>query len=204
MIDMAKYRKDETSPEALERVLKTNVIITDEGILSFTDFAEALEKQLPKGLKGVFTGQTREDLTKEHFREYLSKAPDSPTKMIGESESHFEKRKQEYENKLQRLRDEMKIQKVEVTKREQQKIQQAIIEQGEQFVKSIQIKQKAKSGKEYTRTFQRWTQLQMRYIQKRIEMGNKELTNSFNAQFGANRTLSSVKTMKLRLKKKMK
>jgi len=204
VIDMAKYRKDETSPEALERVLNTNVVVTQEGILSFNDFADELERQLPKGLKGVFTGETRNELTKEHFKDYLSKAPDNLSQAIGESDEHFEKRNKEYADSLDKARKENRVEKVRVSKQEQQKIQQAIIEQAVTFVKSIQIKQKAKSGKEYTRNFQRWTQLQMRFIQNRSEMGNKELTNSFNAQFGANRTVSSVKTMKLRLKKKMK
>jgi hypothetical protein len=201
---MVKYKKDETSPEALERVLNTNVVVTKEGILSFNDFADELERQLPKGLKGVFVGETRNELTKEHFKDYLAKAPDNLTQAIGESDEHFEKRNKEYVDSLDKSRKENKVKKVRVSKQEQQKIQQAIEEQAKTFIKSIQIKQHAKSGKEYTRTFQRWTQLQLRFIQNRITMGNKELTNSFNAQFGANRTISSVKTMKLRLKKKVK
>jgi len=199
---MAKYRKDETSPEALARVLDTNVLITQEGILSFTDFAEALEKQLPAGLKGVFKGDAREELTKEHFKDYLSKAPDTITQQRGESDSKFQKRKQEYETRLNKLRSEMRIEKVIPTKIEQQKIQRAIVEQGKQFVQSMKIKQKSRSGKEYSRTFQRWSQLQMRFVKNRDSMSNKALTNSFNAQFGTERTISSVKTMKYRLRKK--
>lgn len=202
---MAKYKKDETSPEALERVLNTNVIVTQEGILSFNDFADELERQLPKGLKGVFTGETRNELTKEHFKDYISKSPDNLNQALGESDEHFEKRNKEYGESLAKVREQNGVERIQkYSKQEQQKIQQAIEEQAKTFVKSIKIKQHAKSGKEYTRTFQRWTQLQMRFIQNRPDMSNLHLTNALNNQFMLGRTISSVKTMKLRLRKKTK
>ena len=100
---MAKYKKDETSPEALQRVVDTNIIFS-KGIRTYSEFQDELENNIPKGLKDVFKGDLKDELTNDYYKEYLKNEVDNLPKNIGESDAKYKKRNDKYVSALNKER----------------------------------------------------------------------------------------------------
>ena len=200
---MAKYKKDETSPEALQRVVDTNIVFS-KGIRTYSEFQDELENNIPKGLKDVFKGDLKDELTNDYYKDYLKNEVDNLPKNIGESDAKYKKRNDKYVSALNKERDKFKIErgktisKAQLKKMEQQRL--------EEFKPTYQapkkIKQKTSGGKVYSRSYLNWNKQQLRFIQSRTgRKGYKEIVNEYNNHFPVERTLSSIKTKLLRLKK---
>jgi len=202
---MVRKRKKETSPEALERVAKNNVTIVD-GKFNYWDFRNELEKNLPASLRPLFKDSLADDITNERYRDYIEKANPLPSKQeINESDADYQKRKEKHISELNKARDSIKLEPIILTDSKEKKYEQKrMAEQPEPtYVQSKMYKQKSAKGKEYSRSFLNWTDLQRKFIQARIgRMNNVGLTNEYNNHFPVPRSVSSIKTMKLRMRKK--
>lgn len=99
--------------------------------------------------------------------------------------------------------NEEKLSKEQVEEEMQKRLKELTkITEEKLFEEPIFFKQKAKSGKTYNRSFQRWTPQQLRWLQSRIkEKNNKDLTKEFNTHFKTFRPLNSIKRQKSRLRK---
>lgn len=198
---MVNY-KDETSPEALERVMGANIDVDSE-VVRFSDWQDAVEKNIPTGLKSLWKGKLKEELSNKYFKEHIEKVKEEPIKGSLESADAYEKRRKQYVQNLRESRKRFKVSVVlleELSKSEQKTIKEF---QEKTFFAPIKLEQKSVKGKTYSRSFMRWTDQQEQFVTARIGRSTaKKIANEYNNHFGQSRPFPSIQTKISRLKKK--
>jgi len=199
---MSRKRKGETSEEALERVYNKHVSIPKG--LNLKDFTLKVKDQLTgnaESLKELVKGKVAEDLYKS-YQEEAQKTNEDYFRAGKETKEQKEARKKQ--EAIKKREQGKKVFKEKVSSNVKKHFQvwkggtRAVSNAG----KIIITKQKSKKGKEYSRSYQIWTPQQNRFIQSRKNnTNNKQLAKEFNETFGTNRSVSSIKTKKIRLRK---
>lgn len=180
-------KKKESSEQALERVYNKHVSIP-EG-LDFSSYKDKVKEQLPDGLKKLFN----KDVAEEHFK-YYSGFTKEMKKIKGEplAKIKAQERKQELKSKVKErliLRQKLRA--------------SGLVARKVIHGTPVKVKQLSRTKKQYDRSYQLWTPVQQKFIRDRVSTrSTKQITKEFNLRFNTNRSISSIGTKKVRLRKK--
>jgi len=196
---MGRKKHSETSDEALERVYNKHVSVP-EG-LSKADWEKSVKDQLTgnaESLRELVTGKIADDL----YKEYSSSAEQFKRE---KEKAKNETKEQTKERQKRELKEKVKS-KLHPTGVKSQRQPKQVKERVITKEKGIFIaKQRAKSGKEYSRHIHRYTPQQKRFISARANnKDTKKLAEDFNKYFKMELNKKAIQTEKGRLRKKLK
>lgn len=199
---MSRKRKGETSEEALERVYHKHVSIPKG--LDLNAFTLKVKEQLTgnaESLKDLVKGKVAEELF-EKYQKDTSKSNEDFFRAGKETKQQKEERKKQ--EAFKKKEEAKKVLKEKLSSNVKKNFRvwkggtRAVLNVG----KIIIAKQRSRKGKVYSRSYQAWTPQQQRFIQSRKNISNnKQLAKEFNETFGTNRSVSSIQTKKIRLRK---